>query len=382
VNGQAPQVRLLVPEFAQPLPGTDPAMEALLAQIRGGAEDVDRGRRSLAEEIGRLKTAGLLAALVNAEGVDGRWAAAGAAPWLFDTLVALGGASLPLARLYEGHVDAIGLVWRHGGAATRRLVRDAVAGGGLLGVWGADAPTAPVRATDDLSGCLTLSGAKLFASGVGLVSLAVITATDADGGCRMLLVDASEASRQDAALWDMDGMVGSASGGFTLDAMRVSADYQIGKPGALFAEPWFHGGLWRICAAQAGAILALAAGLHQHLQSRGQIDDPLQRQRLAHVVLAAETAMLWSRAAAAALRVAAPRHNAIEVTLLAREAVEQAAVRAIEVCERAAGTSLHSRRSPMGRMVRDLRLYLRQASLDAKLESGLGLWLARNDRPI
>lgn len=370
-----------MPEPARPVPADTAAMDALIAGIRRGAEAVDRGERSLALEIGLLHRAGLLHAPAVASGPDGRWAASGAPSWLFEALFALGGASLPLARLYEGHVDALGLIWRYGGPAARTLAKEAAATGKLLGVWGADAPGARVCATAGPGENLTLGGSKCFASGLGMVALAVVTASDGEGGCRLLLVDADEPGRQDLAAWDMDGMAGSASGRFTLDGMRVPPTRHLGAAGALFAEPWFHGGLWRICAAQAGALQALATGLHHHLDMRHQSDDPVQRQRLAGAVLAAETALLWAQAAAAAMAPPVPHPDAIETPLLAREAVEQAAGRVLEVIERAAGTALHARSAPLGLMARDLRLYLRQASLDAKLQTALGLWLARRSGP-
>ena len=342
--------------------------------LAAGAEAVDRGTRNLAPELALLAQQGLLAEPARPVGPDGRWLAAGAGEWLADTLVALGRVSLPLARLYEGHVDALGLIWNHGNDQMRRRGICFASAGQLLGVWGADDPQAPVVCEPAARGGHTLRGRKLFASGLGLVQRAIVTARNPAGALCLFMVDASDPARQDATAWDMGGMVGSASGGYMFEGLHVADEDQIGPAGVLFTEPHFHGGLWRICAIQAGALAGIAEHLAAHLRQRGQDNDALQRQRLAQLVLAAETARLW--ADSAALAVAAPfaPASAIERPLLAREAIDRMAMAGLDACERAAGTTLHSRSSAMGRMVRDLRLYLRQASLDAKLDTALGLW--------
>ena len=62
-------------------------------------------------------------------------------------------------------------------------------------------------------------------------------------------------------------------------------------------------------------------------------------------------------------------------TLFAREAIEQAATRLLALVERVNGTAMHRRGSEIGRLSRDLRLYLRQADLDGKLRVATTPWL-------
>lgn len=349
----------------------------ILSAIAAGAEAVDRGERDLAQEVRLLAEAGLLAAPAGPEDGTGAWPAAGAPCWLFETLRLLGEVSLPLARLYEGHVDALGLVWRFGGDEARSLAGETARSGGLLAVWGADAAGDPVNATVASDGTARLDGCKAFASGLGVVEHAVVSARRG-GACRLFLVPADDRQRHDADAWDMDGMVGSASGQFRLEGLRIAPEHALGGDDAFFGEPWFHGGLWRLCAAQAGALHGLAIGLRDLLAERGHLEDPQQRARLSHVALAARAAHLWAEDARAAFA-GATEPGAEETALFAREAIERAATESLCEVERAAGTAVHRRSSALGRQMRDLRLYLRQAAPDRKLGNALRLWLARAD---
>lgn len=348
------------------VPGRLPAdLQRLVRAAKAGAEAVDRGERSLAPEIDLLHRAWLLQ---PRSGVRE----------LFPELYALGGASLPLARLFEGHHDALDLVLRLGSDTTRAKTRRLVDDGGLLGVWGADAPGDPVTATVGKGDVLRLAGRKAFASGLGLVRAAVLSVR-MPGGCQLLLVDATDAQRHNPASWDVDAMVGTVSGQFSLAGLEAQPDDRLGAIDAFYEEPFFHGGLWRIAAIQAGAVNGLAQGLRGLLVARGQMDNPLQRQRLAHVVRESLTAKLWAEAAASAME-GQIEDRSIETPLFAREAIEHAATSAMEQLARASGTALHSRTEPLARQVRDLRLYLRQASLDDKLGFALQLWLDRHRR--
>lgn len=348
-----------------------------LRQIAQGAEAVDRGSRDLASEIALLGAEGLLARPWQDTSAEGSGRQESAPQWLFDLLFQLGQVSLPVARLYEGHVDALGLIERLGTAAARRRAGELAAEGQLLAVWGADAPDDPVTARADSDGGLTLAGTKGFASGMGLVRAAVVSVR-MEGACHLVLVPADDAERQDADAWDMDAMVGSRSGRFSLDGLRVPPDMRLGGADAYFQEPWFHGGLWRLCAVHAGALEAIARELGAMLAARNQLDAPLQRTRLAELAILSRTARLWALAASDSVAASA-EPGAELMALLGREAIEQSATQALSHIERAAGTALHHRSHSLGRMVRDLRLYLRQGALDAKLSTALDLWLKAED---
>ena len=52
-----------------------------------------------------------------------------------------------MARLYEGHINALRIVEMHGSAAQTARVAEIVAKGAFLGVWGADGAEPVSQAT-------------------------------------------------------------------------------------------------------------------------------------------------------------------------------------------------------------------------------------------
>jgi alkylation response protein AidB-like acyl-CoA dehydrogenase len=350
----------------------DPILpDDLLAAIRTGDEALDRGARGPARELALLADAGLFSAPLPADRGGRGWGTSpvGAEPMLA-LLATLGGASLPLARIYEGHVNAIKLLIRHGDPTQQERVCDAVAAGAILGVWGAERER-PV--TIDADGLL--AGVKTFASGLGDVTLAIVTARVADG-LQMVLIDATDATRGEISAWDVDGMVGSQSGRFDCTGLPAGPTERLGAVDALFIEPDFNGGVWRLCACYAGAMERLARLTARQIDQTGSRGDPLAAHRLGHLAMEAMGAGVWARSACLAVESpGAPPADAVAVTLFAREAIEQAATRLLALVERVNGTAMHRRGSEIGRLSRDLRLYLRQADLDGKLRVATTPWL-------
>lgn len=342
----------------------DPILpDDLLAAIRAGDEALDRGLRGPAIELALLAEAGLLSApLPEDRGGKGWGTSAAGTEAMFALLATLGGASLPLARIYEGHVNAIKLVLGHANRDQQKRVREAVAAGAILGVWGAERDR-PV--TIDADGLL--SGVKTFASGLGNVTLAIVTARVADG-LQMVLIDSTDATRGDVSAWEVDGMVGSQSGQFDCAGLPAGPAECLGAPNALFIEPEFNGGVWRLCACYAGAMQRLARLTASVIDATGSRGDPLAAHRLGHLAMEAMGAALWARSACIAVETTGVSPaDAVATTLFAREAIEQAATRLLALVERINGTAMHRRGSEIGRLSRDLRLYLRQADLDGKL---------------
>jgi alkylation response protein AidB-like acyl-CoA dehydrogenase len=350
----------------------DPILpDNLLAAIRAGDDALDRGLRGPAIELALFSDAGLLSAPLPGDRGGRGWgtSAAGAEPMLA-LLATLGGASLPLARIYEGHVNAIKLVLRHGDQDQQERVCAAVAAGAVLGVWGAERDR-PV--TIDADGLL--AGVKTFASGLGDVTLAIVTARVPDG-LQMVTIDATEATRGEISAWDVDGMVGSRSGQFNCTGLPAGPAERLGAVDALFIEPDFNGGVWRLCACYAGAMERLARLTARQIGATGTRSDPLAAHRLGHLAMEAMGAALWARSACIAVETTAgPQADAVATTLVAREAIEQAATRLLALVERVNGTAMHRRGSEIGRLSRDLRLYLRQADLDGKLRVATTPWL-------
>jgi len=354
----------------------DPRSPDLIARIARTAEDLDRGQHGPAVEVAMLREYGWLKAALPGQygGRDWGHGAAGMRDG-FTALFALGSVSLPISRIYEGHVNAVRLIDQHGTADQQDRLFNQVRQGALLAIWGAEGDR-PARIVPGVQGD-RLDGTKTFASGLGEVAHAIVTATDQQGACQMVVVAAQDAQRWHLAAWDVCAMVGTCSGEFTLDQLPATRGCLLGAPNGLFGEPDFNGGVWRLCAAYAGAMAAIAQGAAAHLEHRRERDDPRMRARLGHMQHHARTALLWAWHACRALEspVLDDRQNdrAIAASLFAREAIEQAAAEQTALAERIGGTSLHRRASALGRQIRDLRLFLRQAGLDAKLDAALAL---------
>ncbi|WP_185984784.1 acyl-CoA/acyl-ACP dehydrogenase [Aureimonas mangrovi] len=284
-------------------------------------------------------------------------------------LCEIGGADLATARVFEGHLNALQLIALYGTNDQQRRVREAVSDGALLGVWGADG-TPPLTC----SGHGTLAGVKRYASGVGVVSLAIVAFTDGEGALHLLLMPVDDQERVSLMDWDHRGMRRSRSGQYDFTGLSVGREHRLGAPDDYRREPYFVGGIWRCCAAQLGAIEALVTALVDDLTASGRDAHPLQMARIGEAILTARTCRLWVEDAACRVEASAAAgappaeiEQAVSLAAYARLATEKAAMSVIELCERALGLSMFAGAHPAEALSRDLAVYIRQANPDAVL---------------
>ena len=357
--------------FAGVMTAPDPqgVFADVFARIAAAAPLKDQTNGDLAEEFGWLHEAGALAEALPS-------ALSGVVAWsdrpleIAALLRRLGYASLPAGRLFEGHVNAAQLVGVYGQPSFQARCGSAVKAGDLLGVWGADGPE-PVQAEATPEG-FRLRGSKIFCSGLGLVGTALISAS-LDGQICLFGVDVRDGARADRQQWRVSGMRASQSGGYRFDDMRLAPDAMVGGPGDYFAEPYFLGGMYRMCAVQLGGLDALLDETAAVLARRGKASDPLAHHRVGGLarlrwMAAAATEQLAGRIAADA----DPAEIARDATLT-REGVEQCIVEALQIVERCAGSEAHKDMTALSRIRRDLSFYIRQAAVDERLAS-VGLW--------
>ena len=294
----------------------------------------------------------------------------GAAQPLLRALLAIGGADLSAARIFEGHVNAVKLVFRYGIPEQKRLLADDVRAGAVCGVWNAEVP--PGLRLDRLPAAdapAWLEGAKIYASGLGLVSRPLVTARLPEGGVQMLALSLQEPPPHDLSGWTVRGMRATATGTVDFTGLQVTHVDAVGAPGDYYRAPLFRGGAWRFAAAQTGAVLRLARLFSEALAVRRRDSDPHQKARVASVALAAQTAELWVRRAAALAEAEDADPEAADAYVdLARLAVERAALEVVGLVERGAGLAAFTRPDPIERVVRDLTTYLRQPFPDAAME--------------
>ena len=264
-------------------------------------------------------------------------------------LVSIAEADLSVARIVEGHVNAVRLIGLLGGTP------DA---GAVHGVWGADA-LPPVAAEGN-----RLTGAKRYASGLGIVERALLTVGSGED-CRLALVDVRDPARHRPEAWDMVGMQPTLSGEIDLDGL---VPVWIGGPGDYFREPHFLGGVWRIAALQLGGTLGLLGAARDVLADRGHLDADAQVARLAPLVGRAMAAFgLVERAASVAEgdKGLSDPERAVMLSIQSRLLTEDLAQDAIAAVERSVGLSHFTADAETGRRARDLATYCRQAARDA-----------------
>lgn len=351
---------------------------ALLADERASALDHDGAFPE--DDIAALRAHGLLAApLPQSLGGVGLGARGPGALALLHVLRRLGHGSLPLGRLYEGHVNAVKLILGYGGPTQHiRLARDLLAGR-LFGVWNTEAADG-VCLVELPDGDFRLEGRKIYASGAGHVERPLITARSADGSIRMVVPELRSGERADLSDWQAHGMRASATGTVDFTGLLVGVAEVIGEPGDYLRQPVFSGGAWRFAAVHLGGLERLLDELRRHLGRTGRAADPYQLARVGQAAIAAETAHLWlRRACLLAEDAAADGDMVVAYVNLARLAVERAALDVIELTQRSIGLAGFLRTHPVERLGRDLATYLRQPAPDRALAQAASFVLASND---
>ena len=316
-----------------------------------------------AADVAALRESGLLTAVFPA-----KFGGAGLTGLsLGEVLRSIGSGSLPLGRLFEGHVNTLELVLRYGDDRRVELVADEARAGNLFGVWN----------TDDANGMRLihrhgrswLEGRKVLASGAGHIERPLVTATDEEGR-RLMVLPKLDPGRADLSRWTAQGMRASATGAVDFTGVEIEPIEIVGREGDYERQPWFSAGAWRFAAVHLGGMERLFDLLRRHLQETNRGQDPHQAARMGGAAMAIETARLWVTQAAtiaeAPLGSEAPEQLVAYVNL-ARLAVEAAALDLMQLVQRSVGLQAFLRPNPIERISRDLATYLRQPGPDRAL---------------
>ena len=179
---------------------------------------------------------------------------------LSEVLQSIGSGSMPLGRLFEGHVNALELVLRYGNHQQVDLVAEEARAGKLSGVWN----------TDDANGLRLihrygrsrLEGRKVLASGAGHIERPLVTATDENGRRLIVLPRVGAPDRADLSRWTAQGMRASATGAVDFTGVEVEpveivgreGDYSLGFRQARGASRRCSSAGWRDCSICFGGI--------------------------------------------------------------------------------------------------------------------------------
>lgn len=281
----------------------------------------------------------------------------------WQTLARIAGCDLALAKLYEGHTDALAILAE---CSAPHLLGD-----GIWGVWAAEPPYARARIVARDGDQVRLGGRKAWCSGALQIDRALITAWDDADQPQLVAIALSHPSQHlQVEQWQAVGMATTTSVEITFDQAPGIA---VGRPGQYLTRPGFwHGGAG-IAACWYGAAEALADYLREHCRKPSP-----DAHALAH--LGAVDAALYG--ARAALRECAawidrqPTADASFEVRRTRAQVEQAVDQVIHHVGRALGATPFCRNSHFARLSADLPVYLRQSHAERDL-AALGQQVAQ-----
>ncbi|MEV6415032.1 acyl-CoA dehydrogenase family protein [Kribbella sp. NPDC051718] len=286
------------------------------------------------------------------------------------TLALLGRRDLTLARLGEGHLDAVSILHQAG----RAEIPEA-----LYGVWAARSAGTGAYLKDGV-----LSGTVRFCSGAHSLDRALIAALTPDGGSMLLDVDLRDPRIQrQADTWQAVGMDASDSPDIILDDVAVSTAAHVGPPGFYLGRPGFWWGGGGVAAVWYGGARGLVDRTIDYLRSGKGPDE----HQLAHLgdleaTLAATSSLLE---ATARLIDAEPETDVMREIWVLRAATERAVRATIDQVPRITGPTPLSRDRAFAQALTDLQVYVRQhhaerdlAALGRLISEGKdGTWPAR-----
>lgn len=291
------------------------------------------------------------------------------------TLSAVASHDLGLAKLFEGHTDALAIL--------AELRAPEIGVHGRWGVWCAEPPDSRVQATpthadgDYRPGMeVRLQGRKAWCSGASALEQALVSAWLPDGQRCLVAVGIQQSGiRVDAGRWRAVGMASSASHDVHFDG---ATGILVGAPGEYLSRPGFYHGGAGVAACWYGAAVRIASALRQTNLSG---DDPHRQAHLGAIDVAISGAMHLLREAAACID-AAPTTSSVLAVQRARLAVEDAVEVVLRRVPRAIGAGPLCRDRDLAQMVADLPVFVRQSHAERdQAELGRQLTEAAGEHP-
>jgi len=260
------------------------------------------------------------------------------------------------ARIAEAHVDAVAILDELGGKPPDP--------GQLWGVWAAEAPDATLRAAE-AGGTFTLNGTKVWCSGAGFCTHALVTARLADGTRGLFAVSALDATvKALPTTWWNAGMAGSDTRPVQFTNTQAVA---VGDPDGYLSRPGFWHGAIGVAACWLGGARRVAEPLYRCAGSQSADAYSLAHLGAVDAALAAGEAMLTT---AAAHVDADPFDRTSTAQLLARRVrgiAEHAADEAITRTGRALGPGPLCQDGRHAQRVADLTIDIRQSHAERDL---------------
>jgi hypothetical protein len=270
-------------------------------------------------------------------GTSKRWA----------SLAGWGRSNLAVARLAEGHTDAVAILGEAG------LLAEADA---LYGVWAARPGGTGATLVTDRDGNASVYGLARFCSGARILDRAlVVAAVEQSEPVRVEVALDPSLALPDPGSWRADGMAGSDTLDVRFDGVPV--DRTVGGPGWYTRRPGFVAGGGGVAAVWWGGAAGL---LDRALGHMADVDpDPHRLAHLGelHALLVAAHALL--RDTANELD-AAPRADHRVAVATVRSVVERLCRDVVDRLPRVLGPGFWSGDRELAGQLADLQMYVRQ----------------------
>ncbi|WP_422419403.1 acyl-CoA dehydrogenase [Pseudomonas sp. GZD-222] len=268
-------------------------------------------------------------------------------------LAQIAAVDLNLAKLFEGHTDALAILHECGASHVETS--------GNWGVWAAEPPNARVRIVARDGNEVHLQGRKAWCSGALQIDRALLTAWDEQERPYLVAVALNQPSlRIFNEAWQAVGMASTAS----VDIEFADTPAQlVGSSGQYLSRPGFWHGGGGIAACWYGAAQALGSYLLEHCKNR---DEPHALAHLGAVDAALSGARTALRETAAWIDGHPGSPGEAEVRRL-RAQVESAANTVLHHVGRALGATPFCHNSHFARLSADLPVFLRQSHAERDL---------------
>jgi len=271
----------------------------------------------------------------------------------FERLAEVSALSLPLAKLYEAHTDAM--------AIFTELAPGAGIPQGTWGVFAAESQPPALFVETSTKGELFLNGVKDWCSGALDLSHALVTARSASGQPLLLAVEL-----RDPRIVIVKGpwaAVGMAQTETARIEFRDLPCTRVGQPSEYLSRPGFWHGAIGVAACWYGGAALIASKLHTALLAR---HDEHGLAHLGSVIAAMDSARFALTAAAHAID-AHPKGNQRALALSVRAIVESACREVLDHAGRALGAKPFCMDAQFAAMAADLPVFLRQSHAERDL---------------
>lgn len=277
---------------------------------------------------------------------------------------------LSLAKLYEGHTDALAILHEIGGAMPR-------VAGQTWGVWAAEVPHARVSVTLRDGDSVLLTGVKAWCSGAASCTHALLTVHDPQAtGPLLAAVSLDQPGvTTSSASWRAVGMPESPGLRVEFDGVRATL---IGEAGRYLSRPGFaHGGIG-VAACWFGAARGIAQALRRAVDSAAHdMRTVLAATALGQIDLQLQSTAALLRAAAASID-AEPLADATEMGRRVRLSADATARFVLDQAGQALGAAAFCQDARFARAAADLPVFIRQCHAQRDFHA-LGIATAQDD---